>query len=169
MLRIFLIVTFILLATSNTVLAGDDDALWLARCMVNEAGFWAVNDHLALAAVLKKQARRLRVSTADIVQMYCGGLRPNKKHNRRHRWILELNIRGTEPKHWIANDGKWKWYRDQWYTLLILADLALHPKAHDPCGGRAAHWGGKMDTPDKSLIRIDCGPTRNIFYAYRNR
>ena len=159
----------LLLCSSRALAQYGSDTVWLARCMVNEAGFWAVNDHLALATVLKKHASRLRVSMAEIVQMYCGGLRPNKKHSRRHRWILEIDARGAEPKHWIASDGKWKWYRDQWYTVLILANLALHPEAHDPCGGRAAHWGGDMDMPSKSLVEIDCGSTLNHFYAMRKR
>jgi len=80
---------------------GDNDVLWLARCMVNEADFNAVADHLGVAAVLQYRAQRRGVSVARMVRLYCGGLR--------------------------------------------------------------------IDPPRRGMVRLDCGDTRNVFYAVRGR
>jgi len=167
MLRNLLISILILLAASDTAFARDEDALWLARCMVNEADFDATNDHLAIAAVLIKRAGKYHISVASMVRKYCSGLRPGQRCSSRQRWVIELNPDATKPAHW-PTVVPWRWYRERWQRVLLTARLVLRGEMDDPCDGRAEHFGGKMDKPDKSLVRIDCGETRNLFYAYRS-
>jgi hypothetical protein len=168
MLRKLFVFVFLLLAASDTAFARDDAVLWLARCMVNEADFDATADHLAIAAVLIKRATKYHVSMANMVQKYCSGLRPGQRRSSRQRWVIELNFDATKPPHWPAV-VPWRWYRERWQRVLTTARLVLRGEMDDPCDGRAEHFGGKMDAPDKSFIRIDCGDTRNLFYAYRGR
>jgi hypothetical protein len=162
-------ITLVLLLCSSRALAYDSEAVCLAQCMVNEADTEAIIDHLAIAAILDKRAEKLNISMCQMVHRYCGGLRPRDRKSPRHRWILGLNAHGRQPKQWPKSNGSWARYVDRWFQVLIVADLFLQGDAYDPCGGRAAHWGGDMDVPDRALVRIDCGHTLNHFYAVRSR
>jgi hypothetical protein len=159
----------ILLGSADARADFSRDTVWLARCMVSEADTEAVLDHLAIAAVISKRSKKLGISITSMVRRYCKGLGPRDRKSPRIRWVSALDVSVRAPRSWTSDNGTWERYRERWFNVLVVADLALQGDAYDPCGGRAEHWGGKMDTPDITLIRIDCGPTKNIFYAYRNR
>jgi hypothetical protein len=47
---------------------------------------------------------------------------------------------------------------------------ALSGRVADPCGGEADHWGARsLDRRALGWTRLDCGPTRNVFWRVPRR
>lgn len=145
--------------------------LWLARAMVSEAD-WSARDHAALAWALARRwhmRRKLEpeVTFEEIVRRYCAGLR-GKPRTQRARWVRELEGE-DKPESWNDRSGLWVNYRSAWLRVRAFARSWSRGKVIDPCRGRATHWGGPMDRPSSHYRAVDCGMTRNIFYARLSR
>lgn len=147
-----------------------DTRLWTARAMVGEVDWDSEQDHAAIAWVL---ARRWKMASkrwpelryVDVVRGYSKPIRGSiRRLTRRQRWVRALSIDGARPAGWPRRLA-WNRYAPKWRRVLRMADewsLGLWP---DPCRGKAWHWGGQMDRPWPGLVEIDCGDTRNVFYA----
>lgn len=71
--------------------------------------------------------------------------------------------------------GKPESWNRRWADLRAYAGRIADGEIADPCGGRAMHWGGLTIDADAERAeravregrwrRLDCGDTRNAFYA----
>ena len=149
--------------------ADDDSALWMARCMVAEAGWTAVTDHLAIGYVLVRRWEwtRRRMALSEMVRRYCYGFKEPVAPTTRLAWVRSLNEEGTEPAGWPSREGSWKYIRKFWFEILQRARAIITYQLADPCHGMALHWGApfKGTLPDY----ISCGKTLNHFYAVHAR
>ena len=151
--------------------AEDDSALWMARCMVAEAGWTAVTDHLAIGYVLIRRWEQLgrRITLARLIRQYCAGLGEHARPSPRQRWILELNEAGDAPAHFPKNE-RWSATQKYWTAALQRARLVLAWQLPDPCHGEAMHWSAKGRAPAAELYPVDCGPgIVNAFFGIRRK
>jgi hypothetical protein len=130
-----------------------DDRITLARALVAEADFHEP-DHQAIAWVL---AKRYRITRGDepfaaFVARYCSAF---KTDTYRSRTIRQLPW-GTAPL-----GHPWK---TGWTSVRRFVESWLRGNVQDPCP-EAMHFGGPMDTPPPGWRLVQCGETRNRFYA----
>lgn len=144
----------------------DETRLWLARAMVSEAD-WSIQDHAAIAWTLYRRwkdrhERDVSWTLLQQIRAYCAGF---KMSHGRAQWVMSLD--GDEkPEGWNDAEARWDVYRPAWLYVLEFSQAWSEGKVRDPCRGRSRHWGGPMDKPRPGLVPVDCGMTRNIFYAH---
>jgi hypothetical protein len=163
-------------------------ALALARICVSEAGWecWDTGDGVAIHEVLLRGAERHAMTYSTFARTYSPravGDRPG----RLRPWIGSLNEAGDAPFSWPRitthrrRDGMvavephppWSAYRERWLAVLAQAREVIGWTLDDVdewglCEGEVHDWGGAMDRARAErigLIPIDCGETRNDFYA----
>jgi hypothetical protein len=144
--------------------------LWLARAMVAEAGWTSERDHVAIAYVLERRWKHIHkeyraITFLHVIRAYCAGLMPGRRSlTDRQRWVRSLDLDITlEPEGW-PKTLEWTPHSKLWKTVLDRADLWSTGSLPDPCNGEAWHWGGPMDDPEATMLRVDCGETLNTFY-----
>jgi len=145
------------LSTCRGPARADDRRLWLARCMVAEAGFRAGPDDGAIAGVLMSKAARSGKTLVWMVRHYCRGL-----YRANASWLRYLRESPVQPRYWPV---RWAWSesRDDWLEKLERAQAALDGILYDPCDGVASHWRGPHDKTPAWFESVDCGRTKNIF------
>lgn len=148
----------------------DNSHLWLSRAVVAEAGWTNVDDHIAIANVLKRRLPKMKATEGwegatfvDMVRAYCAGMtRHNAKFSRRATWVRDLpyEMPATSPGlqselatgGWAAvayaapRPNKWPWnlpwniYMSYWNTVLQRMQDWQDGKYRDKCP-EAVHWG----------------------------
>lgn len=136
--------------------------LWLGRSCVGEAGFHAVDECSAIAWTYATRAKETGMPFLKLVRRYSAAIKTHEKHRR--GWIFELQLDGSKPKGWPKR-LKWGHYRRPWLDLLGMLDHWAKGKIENTVPG-ANHFGGTMDTPGISWVRIH--PTVG-HVVYRNR
>lgn len=143
----------------------ESTKLWLGRSCVGEAGFDAHDECIGIAWVYSARYRELggKVSLERIIRKYSAAVKDKSTHRR--PWILSLNLKGDRPDRWPSKLS-WKTHRPKWVKILSELDHWASGDRSNPVRG-ANHYGGKMDHPGESWVRIK--PVsgmkfRNIFY-----
>jgi hypothetical protein len=77
--------------------------------------------------------------------------------------------RATEARRypWGNVPGKLDGWNRHWAKLRAHVTRIAAGEVADPCGGRAMHWGGRMDRPRARMVPVRCGRTANVFYRVR--
>lgn len=160
----------------------SDDALWLARICVHEAGWSSPDDCRAIWRVFERGARRHRTTPIGFARMYSRTIFDGTRQDPRG-WITRLDARGDEPagyprfaEHTV--DGRrlrhrhppWSNYRDAWLEVLSLSERVVQGRARARCS--PDDWGGAMDAARAArigLVPVNCGETHNLFYVRPRR
>lgn len=171
------------------------DAIMLARICAHEAGWesdgtgsWnaeETGDCAAIHEVLYRNAHFRGFSYRASGHAYSGRLLSGTTVRS---YYNELDADGTRPPSWPTGSWvtgasgmlqfepgpSWERYRDRWLELLRYAELLAHSNPEDtsPCAIPVDDWGGRMDAARAErleLIPVDCGHTRNDFYARPSR
>lgn len=146
--------------------------VWLARAMVGEAGWKSERDHVAIAYVFKRRWRSMSrrwpgLRFEAVVLRYAKALGGGRREfTPRQRWVRGLIPEAVEPDGWPGR-ASWRRHRPLWLAALRRADRWRQGRLPDPCGGRADHFGGTIDTPWEGLEEVDCKGTANTFYRLR--
>jgi hypothetical protein len=85
----------------------------------------------------------------------------------RERWVRALNAEATRPDHFPAHLD-WEDYRPRWVDVMEFTRRLLAGRTRDRCRRSPITWGGPMDdwlAIRRGLVRVDCGDTRNRFWA----
>jgi len=180
-----LIVIFILAICFATSLAIADNIripkgqfdsrtrLWLARAMIGEAGWFATNDHVAIAYVLKRRWEAMRerwpkIQFKTVILAYAKALGGGRReYTARQIWVRGLRDDLSEPRGW-PQKILWRGHKKCWRQTLQRVDAWQRGELADPCRGRAFHWGSSNDIPGEKLFPVDCGETVNTFYGIQN-
>jgi len=136
------------------------DATALAICVVAEAGANRL-DHHGILHVLQRRAAALSqrsgtyVPVAEMARRYCRIFRDAP----RHRLFLRAFAWAQTPDRQAYAHA---WKQAQLSVVLFLLGVDM-----DPCDGKAMHWGSHADAkkPPKRTVRVECGPTLNIFWS----
>lgn len=152
----------------------EPDALLLARVCVSEAGWscWETGDgyaiHYAQVVVGAREGISWR-SAARALSPRATGARPTV--DARIAWVAGLRADGLAPLRWpAAPHSPWPQYRARWLAVLERArevvtwGLDVHDE-WSPCDDRPITWAAPWHEPSPGLREIDCGGTRNRFYA----
>lgn len=151
----------------------DPTVLVLARICVSEAGWSAPQDCAAIFQVLRNVRRNdetlmgaMRRASRVVSEM-------KDPTTRRHRWLVNLHLDGTEPDHFPEVANWERHYRHRWFDVIAHARALIEGEAHaHPCPGAVIAWGGDMDdylALQRNLIRVDCGDTANTFWKRPSR
>ena len=183
--NIFVVITLLVALITAPVAAqrAVRDGLLLARICAHEAGWDAddTGDCAAIHEVLWRGAQREGMSYRSYAYAYAGrALRGETSRG----YFAALNEAGDQPSTWPRyrtirrSDGSrilgvvppFSHYRAQWLELLAYANriVAAPPDDSSPCASPVHDWGGAMDRDRAArigLIEIECGDTRNDFYA----
>lgn len=151
-----------------TLLGGtqaNDNAVWLARSCVGEAGFESgeSGECAAIHHVYLKRSRMNNRRYAKIMHNYSAAIR----YGHGKRWVRGLRADGGKPPGFGKLD--WSNYRDKWLGVLETARKLLAGEISDPLPD-ALHYGGWTDR--HRLDRRYWQPIkntgfRNTFYAKR--
>jgi hypothetical protein len=147
----------------------------VARICVGEAG-WDVasGDCAAIAALLVRRAERLGLRPRAMARAYSRSYFGDPRRLLRRPWIASLTLAraepgSTAPRGWPSR-LPWGRYRRRWAAVVAHAREALRGRVADPCGGEADHWGApSLDRRALGWQRLDCGPTRNVFWRVPRR
>ncbi|MBN8611069.1 MAG: hypothetical protein J0L92_10820 [Deltaproteobacteria bacterium] len=160
-----------------------EQALWLARLCVHEAGFHSPDDCRAIWRVLERGARRHRTTPIGFARRYSRTIFDTTRSDPRG-WITRLDATGEEPAGFPTEvehevDGRrlthrhppWASFREDWLRTLAVCQRIVNGELRARC--RAPDdWGGAMDAERAArlgLIPIPCGTTHNTFYARPQR
>lgn len=146
----------------------DPTVLVLARICVSEAGWDSRQDCAAIFQVLRNVRRNdetlmgaMRRASRVVSEMW-------EPTTRRHRWLVNLKLDGSEPDHFPEVADWDRHYRHRWFEVIAHARALIEGEAHaHPCPGAVIAWGGDMDdylALQRNLIRVDCGDTANTFW-----
>jgi len=143
----------------------DETKLWLARSCVGEAGFVAYEECIGIAWVYASRWRAAPsgATLKAVIRGYSAAVK--RRSTLRRKWILNLQLDGTRPKGWPKR-LRWDGHRPFWEKILYELDQWSKGYRENPVKG-ANHFGGKMDTPSKSWVRIKPSSSvafGNIFY-----
>lgn len=183
-MRIFIIMLALVLLSAGTMEAKNTQLIskeqfdsstriWLARAMIGESGWLSVNDHVAIAYVLKRrwnaiQNRWPKIRFKTVILAYAKALGGGRReYTRRQIWVRSLSFDLSEPQGW-PQKVSWKSHSKYWIQTLERVDRWVRGELPDPCKGRAFHWGGNMDTPRETMFPVDCGDTINTFYGLKS-
>jgi len=137
----------------------DMERLWMARSVVGEASFLALEEHVEIAWVYATIARQKGLSLLRVIKGYSAAVKQRSTKTR--KWILELKLNGSKPRHWPSNLS-WKVHKKLWFR--ILDNLEEWAKGNRPSKlDGANHFGGDMDTPGIRWVKLDA-PYANSFY-----
>lgn len=162
-----------------TVETPAEQALWLARICVHEAGFRSPDDCRAIWRVFERGARRHRTTPIGFARRYSRTIFDQTRSDARG-WITRLDETGNEPagfptvverevegRRLSHRHPPWSSFRDDWLRTLAVAQRVVRGELPPRC--RAPDdWGGAMDAERAArlgLIPIPCGDTHNTFYA----
>ena len=165
--------------TPSPVETPEEQALWLARICVHEAGFHSPDDCRAIWRVLERGGRRHRTTPLAFARRYSRTVFDTTRTDPRG-WITRLDASGEEPLGFPTRvehelDGRrrthrhppWSSFREDWLRVLALSERIVRGELHARC--RAPDdWGGPMDAERAArlgLTPISCGETQNTFYA----
>jgi hypothetical protein len=154
--------------SSVSASSGAQDAVLLARLMVGEAGWSAPREHAALAWTLRRRAntmgRRHGWTWRRTFDAYTRSAYSGRPHSSRHRWVGALALSAERPD---AFPGHLPWspYAERWERVLRRARAFIAGRLPDPCSGPTEHWGAGWVPSRPTLREVDCGSTRNRFYA----
>lgn len=172
-----------LASPSATAQRRAPDHLILAQLCAHEAGWEAdeTGDCVAIHEVIWRGARREGMSYASFARTYARRL---FSFSTTRSYFAALDERGTEPSTWprvrtrrlgngsvaVESVPRFSHYRAAWLDLLAYAATIVgeDPDVLAPCDGPVHDWGGSMDRERANrigLIPVDCGDTRNDFYA----
>lgn len=154
------------------------DYLLLARICVHEAGWEQEADCAAIHQVLVAGAEREDLSYRTYAYNYSG--RALRGETSR-AWVANLREDGREPDGWpetvIVRDGDsvsvephapWGMYRERWLRTIEIARGVIAGSITAACAEPVHDWGGRVDRGRArrlGLVEVDCGETRNDFYA----
>lgn len=160
----------------------SDDALWLARICVHEAGWSSPDDCRAIWRVFERGARRHRTTPIGFARMYSRTVFDGTRQDPRG-WITRLDASGDEPagyprfaEHTVNGrrlrhrHPPWSNYRDAWLEVLALSERVVQGRARARCS--PDDWGGAMDAERAArigLVPVNCGETHNLFYVRPRR
>jgi hypothetical protein len=165
--------------------------LALARLCVSEAGWECFDrgDGYAIHEVLLRGAARQQVRYTSFARSYAQRLFGARPHDSaRLAWVSQLNTQGTAPSSWPRYAGSrtvdgvvvltphapWSSFRARWQAVLARAEEVVAQQHLETveewsiCEAQVHDWGGWMDRDRAArlgLIEVDCGDTRNDFYA----
>ncbi len=143
-------------------------ALLLARICVNEAGFDAPQDCVAIAEVVRTNSGVITPGALELHAPRATGARAAL--NAHQAWTQQLDAAGSEPASWhAAHPGvPWSRYRARWLRVLRGCELIVRGVVPAVCSRPPIAWGGVMDrhiAQRRGLVRVDCGVTRNEFWS----
>lgn len=149
-----------------------DAFLRLAQLCVNESGWSSPADCAAIHAVLRA-TQRDDETLVDAMLRHAPrlfGLRPARTPEvaERYRWVRSLRADAGEPEAWPADHGPWSRFRERWKEVLRFSRRAVDGSVRSSCSRPPIAWGGAMDDDialARGLVRVDCGETRNRFWA----
>lgn len=137
-----------------------DPALILARALVAEAGYRPRADHAAILHVLARRAQRLAAPSpmrahARLAVLYCSALRLDRTPHTTHGIT--------------ARTASWTYLERRAPDVVgLVRAWERGDEIPDPCGGRAVHWGSRLDVRARgwpASAVVDCGDTANVFLA----
>ncbi len=156
------------------------DHLALARVCASEAGLDGTGaECAAIAAVLRSRCPRCSIESA--ARLYSDRVFDVDRQDRR-AWVAFLRADGAQPRRWpgaltmqgpdgstaTIEHARWSAFRSRWLALYEVAGDVLRGDVAHACAEAPRHWGGRVDrarAERMGLRRIDCGETRNDFYA----
>lgn len=139
----------------------NDDALWLARSCIGEAGWnaWETGECAAILHIYKKRSAMTGETPAKLASRYSAAIKSHK--GKRNRWVLGLTENAERPHNW-PHRLNWQRFRFSWLMTLLVVDMFLHDMTVDPLP-RALHYGCVFDNPPPGSVRIKT-QFRNRFY-----
>jgi hypothetical protein len=157
------------------------EQLALGRIGASEIGLTGTPAELAaIHEVLSNQAARHGWTLLGTMRRYSSMVFDQSRHDGR-AWVAFLRADGRAPQGWptqvqVRRHGElvtvphapWGTYRERWLTLYETAGRVLRGEVTSPCVEPVLHWGGDMDrarAEAHGLLEIECGETRNHFYA----
>ena len=168
--------------TPEVVHSPSDDALWLARICVHEAGWSSPDDCRAIWRVFERGAHRHRTTPIGFARMYSRSIFDGARSDPRG-WITRLDASGNEPEGYpqVVEHGAtrrrlrhrhppWSNYRADWLGVLAESERIVRGEVHARC--RPDDWGGAMDAERAArigLVAVNCGETHNVFYTRPRR
>ncbi len=172
------------IALAVSMARADDrigDQLALARVCASEGGLEATAEECAAIAAVLRSRRCAGCSLERAARLYSDRVFDLERHDRR-AWVAFLRADGRQPRRWPgaievrSDDGstamvqhaRWASFRDRWLALYELAGDVVRGELVHACAEVPRHWGGRLDrarAERMGLVRIDCGETRNDFYA----
>lgn len=143
----------------------DSTKVWLARSCVGEAGFDAYEECIGIAWVyaVRWKSSAGRDTLEGVIRSYSAAVKSRNSHKR--KWIFDLRLDGKRPKGWPKRLS-WKGHLKFWNKILFELEQWSKGFRPNPVKG-AIHWGGSMDTPHASWVRVlpEAGVKfKNIFY-----
>jgi hypothetical protein len=133
----------------------------------NAEADWSGPDHVAIGYVFVRrwQMAQGKLSFAEVVRRYVSAY-STRHPSDRHRRVLATDESCEEPAGWDPHDGQWQAYAaPRCRALWERVDRWARGELRDPCQGRPTDFGGAMDTPAQSLMRVTCKGTANLFYT----
>ena len=172
-----LLLAFLLTCAAPAAQADDtrtpDTRTLLARVYVSESGWESRRDHAAIYHAVANGAERRGVTFRAQLIAYSRGL---SGRSARARWVRGLRADLRPGDGWPAA-YPWPRFRPLWARVLAAAGTDVVFPPDNPCDGPPRHWGGLAIRADRTRAaralragwwrRLDCGPTRNAFYAVR--
>lgn len=157
-----MIIIFSLLLAGSKAFAGDDEALWLARSCIGEAGWnaYSTGECAAIWHVYSKRGEINGKGTLWTARKYSSAIK--RGSHQRNKWVMHLN--GTErPRKWPRNLN-WSKYRERWIKTLSHAKDFVSGVVADPLPV-AVHYGSRIDRHRaKNNWRIVDAPFRNLYW-----
>lgn len=144
----------------------------LARAYVGEAGWHSRRDHAAIFHAVANRSAARGVAFRTQLLAYAKGINGRS-------WVADLRGDGTLGEAWPEQHYPRERFEPLWRRVLVFAatDVVFEPE--NPCDGNPEHWGGMAITTDRLRAHravedgrwaaLDCGGTRNRFYAVRGR
>lgn len=156
----------------------ERDTLWLARICVHEAG-WSVldgaDDCAALFATLRARADRLRRPSLErALAGYSARFYAGTTPRSWARYLTAAHARRGTPRGWPGDWPGFGAYRERWAAVLEAARAIVRGEVGSPCSEPPHHWAARiasmLERAEERIaagdwIAVDCGETRNAFYA----
>lgn len=123
-----------------------------ARLLCGEAD-GHVADYGAILHTLQRRADRHGLSLVAMARAYSAPLRGHG--GARGRWVRALPVLPTPG------------YARTWRGCVDAAQAFVAGELADPCAGPSTHFGSRRDVASRwpGVAEIDCGATRNVFFA----
>lgn len=142
-------------------------ALALARVCWNEAGWDSPQDCLAIAEVVRSTSSSGEI-TLGALQRLAPHVATGRPRGAHQRLSTELRADGARPASWPGHLPWERVWRARWLRVLALSRALVEGRVRGRCERAPIAWGGAMDrhlAARRRLTRVDCGQTRNEFWA----